>query len=63
MLVSMLLVSEAALALTPLCGDLNPRRSAEAILSEVGLEKIQFILNPVLPLCHFFGSLARLRLG
>ena len=31
--------------------------------SDVCLQEVKFILNPVLPLCHFLRSLARLGLG
>ena len=31
-------------------------------MSDVSLKEVKFTLNPVLPLCHFLGSLARLGL-
>ena len=35
----------------------------ESLASDVFLEEVKFILNPVLPLCHFLLSLARFGLG
>ena len=42
---------------------LEARRFAESLPSDVDLQDIKFILNPVLALCHFLGSLARLGLS
>ena len=52
-------MSWAMAALAPLSGDLKP----ESLLSDVGLQEVKFVLNPVLPVRHFLRSLARLRLG
>ena len=54
-------LAEAALPLTPLCMDLKPE--AESLPFDVCLQEVKFVLNPVLPLHHFLGSLARLGLA
>ena len=53
--------AEAAVALAPSTGDLKP----EDLLSPfhlMCLQKVKFVLNPVLPLCQNLGSLTRLGL-
>ena len=52
--------TEAMDALAPWAGNLQLK---ESLASDVCLQAVKFILNPVLPLCHFLGSLARLGLG
>ena len=59
----MLCVSYDEVALAPLCGSHKSGPLAEALPSYEALQKLEFILNPVLSLCHFLGSLTRLRLG
>ena len=54
-----MLCAEAEVALGPLAGDLK----AESLASDVCLQEVKFILNQVLFLRHFLGSLARLGLG
>ena len=48
--------AEAVDALAPLW------RFAESLVSDVRLQEVKFILNPVLPLRHLFWNLTRLRL-
>ena len=38
------------------------RNFGEFLASDVCLQEVKFILNPVLPVCHFLWCLARLRL-
>ena len=56
------MLSTEAAALALLCGDLNLEDS-EALLSDVALLKFELNQNTVLPLCHFFGRLAKLGLS
>ena len=53
--------AEAADALAPQARDLKAEDLS--LSSYVCLQVVKFILNPVLPVCNFLRSLARLRLG
>ena len=53
--------AEAAVALAPWAGDLEAEHF-QSLASDVCLQEGKFILNPVLPLCHFLESLATLGL-
>ena len=53
-----MLCADAADALASWAGDLKAEKFAESLVSYVCLQEDLFVLNPVLPLCHFFGSLA-----
>ena len=55
-----MLCAEAADPQPLSAGDLKPE---ESLASNVCLQEVKFALNPVLPLCNFPGSLARLGLG
>ena len=55
--------AEVAVALAPLARDLKPKDLLSLFPSDVCLQEVKFVLNKLLPLCHFLGSLARLRLS
>ena len=53
--------AEAIDAQDPWAGDLKAEDFL-SLLSLMCLQEVKFFLNPVLPLCHLLGSLARLSL-
>ena len=55
--------AEDALVLAPLYGDIKPGDFDEALPSDMVLQENKSVPIPVLSLCHFLGSLARLGLG
>ena len=57
-----MLCAEPADALVPWARDLKTEDFFESLASNVCLQEVKFILNPVLLLCHFLWTLARLRL-
>ena len=58
--VNKMLWAKAALALAGLCRDLKPEN---LLTPHLYLQEVKFVLNPVLPLYHFLGNLARHVLG
>ena len=58
-----MLCVEAADALVPWAGDLKAEDLLISLASDMCLQEVQFVLNPVLLLCNFLESLTRLGLG